>query len=345
MKVLLVFAGSAALALSLGSTSWACSCMAPSPCDRQRYGDADFVGEVVSRRFVFIDAKLTGSPIGERRNLYQIRVMESFRGEQRVGDLVDVETGLGDWDCGYHFEKGNKYLIDAWKRDSVLQTGICSRTAPVDRDQGDLRILRKIAAHQPLPDLQGVLLDMDGLHAGHSVPLARTSISLKSETNSFHATVVSDANGSFEFHGLRPGAYRFHLGLPGTLSAEYADFGQVEGAVLPPIVIEKVPGVVCHAEIAVGPASGIAGVVKNLNGKQGEGWVTADTVTSDGRPTRTVLSREPNASGLFLLAHLKPGRYQVQFARKGWQGLIQGEPQIVDLKEGEQKTGIVLVAK
>jgi len=34
---------------------------------------------------------------------------------------------------------------------------------------------------------------------------------------------------------------------------------------------------------------------------------------------------------------------QLQFTRK--QGFVEGEPLIIELKEGERKTGIVLVAK
>ena len=80
----------------------------------------------------------------------RIRVVESFRGTQKVGDLVDVRTGMGGGDCGYHFEIGKQYLVDARDQGGTLNTEICSRTASLDRGQADIRILRKIAAPQRL---------------------------------------------------------------------------------------------------------------------------------------------------------------------------------------------------
>jgi hypothetical protein len=87
----------------------------------------------------------------------------------------------------------------------------------------------------------------------------------------------------------------------------------------------------------------ISGVIKFPDGKQADGWVNADTVTTDGSPWNTVETAIPDSNGAFRLGQLNPGKYQIQFTRR--QAFVQGEPQVLDLKEGERKTGVVLTAR
>ncbi|WP_052574125.1 hypothetical protein [Haloferula sp. BvORR071] len=47
-----------------------------------------------------------------------------------VAGVVEIHTGFGGGDCGYHFEEGKSYLIYANRSDDGrLNTGICLRTA------------------------------------------------------------------------------------------------------------------------------------------------------------------------------------------------------------------------
>jgi len=142
------------LVLGHGTVSWACSCVQQTSCGAHRYHDADFVGEVLSRRVMPSDDKL--GPYS--RVLFEVRVMESFRGTQKAGEIVGVRTGFGGGDCGYRFKVGAKYLIDASKRDNMFLTGICSLTAPMEDSEVELRTLRRIAAGERPPDLVGVLM-------------------------------------------------------------------------------------------------------------------------------------------------------------------------------------------
>ena len=48
-NVLQIFLCLMFLVLGHETMSWACSCVRPSPCGVHRYGDADFLGEVLSR--------------------------------------------------------------------------------------------------------------------------------------------------------------------------------------------------------------------------------------------------------------------------------------------------------
>jgi len=100
-----------------GIKSWACSCLPRTPCGVHRYADADFVGEILSRRVV-----PAHDDLGIDRVLFKVRVIESFRGTQKAGDIVSVRTGFGGGDCGYRFESGTKYLIDAAKKEDMFFT-------------------------------------------------------------------------------------------------------------------------------------------------------------------------------------------------------------------------------
>ena len=88
--------------------------------------------------------------------LFQVCVIESFRGSQKAGEIVSVQTGSGGGDCGYEFRIGAKYLIDASRQNDVFFTTICTLTAPVEQSEVELRALRNIAAGQRVPDLTGV---------------------------------------------------------------------------------------------------------------------------------------------------------------------------------------------
>jgi hypothetical protein len=65
----------------------------------------------------------------------------SYRGTQQKH--VQVTTGLGAGDCGFHFEVGKQYLVYAFAADSGrLSTGICSGTALLQESLANLSYLR-----------------------------------------------------------------------------------------------------------------------------------------------------------------------------------------------------------
>ena len=320
---------------------WACSCRGPDLCDPRYFADSDFIGEVLW--------KIPVPSVGEDSHGYmsvRMRVIESFRGSQKIGDSVTVHTGFGGGDCGFPFKVGGRYLIDAWNREGKMSTGICNRTTSLERGQADIRILRLIAAHQPLPQLAGELSVASGPHGESSHPLAGVGVTLRSENGTAASTVVADAGGYFQFDGVPQGRYRLTLNLPRTLSVNYTSFSERnedESPTLPVIEINAPPGTACRALIMVASSAEISGRIQFPGGKVVEGWATASTVTPDGKPWDSVLSAEPHPDGSFRLAHLWPGRYSIEFTRKD--GSATSLPQIIELKEGEQKSNIVLIAK
>lgn len=330
-----------------GTTALACSCIGHPPCGPHRYQDADFVGEIISSEIVH-SGQMIGSYRVEmpRSNLLQVRVVESFRGSQKVGDIVNLLTGLGGGDCGYRFKIGAKYLIDAGVKDSVFFTGICTLTAPVENAVVELRALRNIAAGQKVPDLTGILLKHPGLpeEPGYA-PFPGIRVSLQPVTGGPSIESITDSYGAFTFTTLDSGSYRITIGLPRNLAPAFADFGKLDNDELPLLFIEKSNGgsTACHVTIGVESSGSISGIIKAPGNKPIDGWVNADTVNASDEPQDTVLSTEPSACGSFRLSHLPPGRYSVHFTSRA--GFIKSDFIIVDLKDGKEKTGLILTAQ
>jgi hypothetical protein len=55
---------------------------------------------------------------------------------------IKILTGWGGGDCGYQFERGQRYLVYAYvDRDGVLGTSICTRTRELEHAGEDLAFL------------------------------------------------------------------------------------------------------------------------------------------------------------------------------------------------------------
>jgi len=326
------------LVLGHGTMSWACSCIRQTTCGVHRYLDADFFGEVLSRRVMTSDDRRSFDSV-----LFQVRVIESFRGTEKAGDIVGIRTGFGGGDCGYRFEIGVKYLIDASRNGDGFITGICSLTAPLQDSEVELRSLHRLAVGQRLPDLVGVLMRGTETDDGKNVtPLSGVTVQAKRVAGGSAQTTATDAAGSFAFENLPKGTYELILGLPTNLSAAYTESAILDEDQLPSVSIEGRDGdsAACHTRIVVKEAGGISGVVRSSGSAKIDGWVNVDTVTADDKPWNTVGSAIPRPDGKFFLPNLKPGRYSVCFTSRA--GFVRGKPEIVELKDGERRTGILL---
>lgn len=325
--------------LGHGTMSWACSCTRQPTCGVHRYLDTDFVGEVLSRSVVPVDDKLAFD-----RVLFQVRVIESFRGTERVGEVVGIRTGFGGGDCGYNFKIGAKYLIDASRDGDRFITGICSLTAPIQDSEVELRSLRRLALGQRLPDLVGVLMRGTETDDGENVtPLSGVTVQAKRVAGGSDQTTATDAAGSFTFERLPTGTYELFLGLPTNLSAAYTDTEILAEDRVPSVSIESrdADGAACRTRIVVKEAGGIGGVVQSHGSAKIDGWVNADTVTADDKPWNTVRMVATRPDGKFFLPNLKPGRYSVVFISRA--GFVRGKAQIIELKDGERRTGVLLL--
>jgi len=127
---------------------------------------------------------------------------------------LQVRTGLGGGDCGFPFEVGEKYLVDADKDESGdLSTGICSQTGLLEDRQVEVAYLRgdpeiPETAARNLPPPTGQL-------CGHLVldnairPADGEVLLFRAGSNSILPSEGADlgADGSFCIKDVRPGKY------------------------------------------------------------------------------------------------------------------------------------------
>jgi hypothetical protein len=137
----------------------ACSCVTLGDPNGVPAGDVLFLGTVVTTEMVVLDEGRTtfsASPDAQHKGagyrLVVFRVIEKWKGD--IAPLVVVVTRTGAGDCGYVFETGRNYLVDAeWTSDKALKavaaseralaTSLCSFTAPEAKSGELLAKLRK----------------------------------------------------------------------------------------------------------------------------------------------------------------------------------------------------------
>ena len=106
--------------------------------------------------------------------------------------------------CGYPFQQGQVYLVNA-SRDGVrYATGACSRTSSIQSDDAteDLKALRSWKPGTPLPPRIYGRIDREDLHSG-------IRVTLKNGEAEQVAQIGPD--GRFSFDGLKPEAYRLQV--------------------------------------------------------------------------------------------------------------------------------------
>ena len=131
-------------ALVVTVDAWACSCWAELPIEKQlETAELVFVGEVTDvddryhvfrKVWTFLRELFGRDPFGDDPEAfygysYAFKVERSWRGPGT--HTVRVITGRGGGDCGYPFERGERYLVYGQRADDgTWRTGICTRTQP-----------------------------------------------------------------------------------------------------------------------------------------------------------------------------------------------------------------------
>ena len=141
-----------ALFFAIPAFALACSCTPPPPNLKTPLAHAEwslarsavlFEGtvdhiEVKGWPIKVLPGKTVPTMIGISVTFTGVRV---YRGV--ISQKVVVETGVGGGDCGYPFETGRSYLVDAWVNESgQLSNGICGATSPLEFSGTELRMLR-----------------------------------------------------------------------------------------------------------------------------------------------------------------------------------------------------------
>jgi len=119
----------ALLALSVSDVK-ACSCRfgGSPPCEEYWRSEAVFAGKVIKKSTFYTEEGEGDSKYKYQQVLARFSIEQTFKGI--VGDEVEIVTGMGGGDCGYHFKDGERYVVYAIRdgRDkSRLYSGICNR--------------------------------------------------------------------------------------------------------------------------------------------------------------------------------------------------------------------------
>jgi hypothetical protein len=210
--------------VALPTIALACSCASGGPpCQAAWNASVVFVGTVVelshdttqpdSRGNVRINGFLGTHAIFE--------VAEGFIGIQGPRKQVEVRTGMGGGDCGYTFQRGEKYVVYARENtDGTLVTSICSRTARQDRAQADLDYLRQLPKAGTLGYVYGIAADGNAparfdpaLGVWQQSGIGGAAVTLTGPGR--QAPLVTGDDGEFRFDGLPPGEYRVSVAKDG----------------------------------------------------------------------------------------------------------------------------------
>lgn len=203
--------------------SKACSCIGSgAPCQAYWNTEAVFTGQVTE--IADVPAKSATVDMSRLRDSFPKRtirfaVSEAFRGIS--GDSVEVMTGRGGGDCGYNFEKGQNYLVYAYKNleTGELGTGICSRTALLSRATEDLEYFRGLKDAKPGATVYGVVMKRFVRKTDEpyreNVPVANVALTIEGNNNSYETK--TDEKGEFRLTGLAAGDYEIRLKTPADL--------------------------------------------------------------------------------------------------------------------------------
>jgi len=256
-----------------------------------------FVGKVVA---IDTQSPQPGPERGYLQRRIRLEVLERFQGA--LEGNVTLLTGLGGGDCGYPFQVDGIYVVYAHEdraNSPILGTGICTRTAPVERAKEDLAFLRSLASKGPEGRIFGyVARKRPNRWEEYSGEGAIPGVSVRLESDEGQLTAVTNSRGEYEFSTLRPGRYRLWAEIPGKLGG-----GEAREVNLPRQACLSNP----FFAIELGS---IAGVLRNANGEPiVNEWV--ELLRASDREPAGIESGFTDEEGRFVIARVPEGAYLV----------------------------------
>jgi hypothetical protein len=205
----------------VADAAFGCSCVGYSgPCEAYDRAEVVFVGPVreISETTTELGAGAERMKFPAR--LVRLGVEERFKGVD-TPELV-VRTGLGGGDCGFQFEKGERYLVYASRTSAGLQleTNICTRTRAVTRAKDDLDYLRTLPASRLTSRISGSveLYAHDAGKRGWHLVRPLPGITVVTDGVRGHYETVTDAEGYYKLVGIPAGEYRIKARLPAKMT-------------------------------------------------------------------------------------------------------------------------------
>ena len=321
------------------ATAHACSCRGPATCGAFHPNDAAFVGTILSRKPITPEISTGTSKFQWTGYTFRVRVTESFSG-LKEGQEVSVRTGAGGGDCGYEFEIGRQYLIDASINHDkgVFGTSICTLTSLATPDNVALYELRLRAHGKPIPDVSGsIAQDGPPLKWGEEKPLLGIRVKLQRVGALSSLQAVTDNNGMYAFHHVPEGSYQVNVdGLPPNLAVSGSNLKPFFTSEIGELRVPDHPttSAACHLWISAGPSGRINGRILASPKLLSDIEVSAYAIGKDGKRGELISARSPNEDGEFRLTYLPAGRYRVIFEHGP---KLKGPSIDVTVADGEQK--------
>jgi hypothetical protein len=155
--------------------------------------DAVFIGAVLSIR----ETADTDKDVGGW--FYRLRVEEMFRGPATKMITVYAENSS----ARFPLEKGQKYLLFAYKQNSRLEIYGCGNSALLSEASDALARLKNLRAGKQPSEIEGWLAAETG-----GIDVSRVVVTVKRHSKSYSA--VTDKDGRFHF-AAPPGRYKLDL--------------------------------------------------------------------------------------------------------------------------------------
>jgi hypothetical protein len=300
----------------------ACSCaLLGGACGAAKPGGTMFLGEVLDGRTVKVPAHFPGrNNLFFNQRIFRIRVTDTFSGDQRAGEVVEVRTGSGGGDCGFDFQPGKRYFVDAYTAQAAqddpaelaavhLGAGICGNTQPEESAGVIVSELRTALVRGRQPDLHGeITLAIAGPSRQERKPLADVTVTIVADGDRAQFHSVSDTNGYYRFDTVPAGRYIATFDLP-----QHIVLLNTQNKPLSVVIPHNDgTGLACHLSATAGPSGGISGRVMDADGNPVDVGVY---VYSHGKIQDNTFPdfSDYTDKGAFSLENLPDGEYDLVF--------------------------------
>ncbi len=209
-----------------------CSQAPPGACQGLQKGDVVFLGTVTDIQENFSPApgaesvpaagpdsaaQDSSAPAASATPVtrYHFHIEEGFAGADAAD--IDIFSGGDDGDCGYHFKKGDKYVVFTQQEvEGRLFATICNGTRPASDARALIPKLRAMRNGQRVASVFGVLRRSDPPFLAPpddpDDPLPNIALRLRSRDDRFSTS--SGPGGIYTFYDVHAGEYNFTANLP-----------------------------------------------------------------------------------------------------------------------------------
>ena len=140
------------------------------------------------------------------KRIVRLHVGEVLTGIEPAPEEIEIVTGLGGGDCDYGFQRGESYVVYAYKNsEGQFETGICSRTRPLKEAPEDLAYMHAVATAPSTGDIRIV--------QPRPNPKGIAGVRIDVQGNGKQYTVFTNDAGEAKLSDLPAGEYKVHADL------------------------------------------------------------------------------------------------------------------------------------